>query len=96
MAWKQIMAARATRPSLQWAFYQRSGLQSLARSAGILKLSGVDKREELLPRVDNNFFYDRLRKTFPAKGQRRARVAFFAGCVAQVTFAELNAATIRV
>ena len=77
-------------------FYQRSGLQSLARATGILKLLGVDKRERLLPRVDSNFFYDRLGKTFPAKGDRRARVAFFAGCVANVTFAELNAATIRV
>jgi len=77
-------------------FYQRSGLQALARSIGILKLAGVDKRERLLPRVDSNFFYDRLGKTFPATGERRARVAFFAGCVANVTFAELNAATIRV
>ena len=77
-------------------FYQRSGLQSLARSTGILRLLGVDKRERLLPRVDGNFFYDRLGKTFPAIGERRARVAFFAGCVANVTFAELNAATIRV
>jgi glycolate dehydrogenase iron-sulfur subunit len=77
-------------------FYQRSGLQSIARSTGVLKLLGMDKRERLLPRVDNNFFYDRLGKTFPADGERRARVAFFAGCVANVTFAELNAATIRV
>jgi glycolate oxidase iron-sulfur subunit len=77
-------------------FYQRSGLQSLARSTGILKLFGLDKRERLLPRVDTNFFYDRLGKTFLAAGERRARVAFFAGCVANVTFAELNAATIRV
>jgi glycolate oxidase iron-sulfur subunit len=77
-------------------FYQRSGLQSLARSTGILKLLGVDKRERLLPRVDSNFFHDRLGKTIPATGERRARVAFFAGCVANVTFAELNAATIRV
>ena len=77
-------------------FYQRSGFQSLARSTGILKLLGVDKRERLLPRVDSNFFYDRLGKTFPATGERRGRVAFFAGCVANVTFAELNAATIRV
>src|ERR1700719_4756303 len=77
-------------------FYQRSGLQSMARSTGILRLLGVDKRERLLPRVDGNFFYDRLGKTFPAIGERRARVAFFAGCVANVTFAELNAATIRV
>jgi glycolate oxidase iron-sulfur subunit len=77
-------------------FYQRSGLQSLARFSGILKLFGLDKRERLLPPVDTNFFYDRLGKTFPATGARRARVAFFAGCVANVTFAELNAATIRV
>jgi glycolate oxidase iron-sulfur subunit len=77
-------------------FYQRSGLQVLARSVGILKLLGVDKREGLLPRVDSSFFYDRLGKTFPATGARRARVAFFAGCVANVTFAGLNAATIRV
>jgi len=77
-------------------FYQRSGLQSLARSTGLLKLFGVDKRERFLPRVDDNFFYDQLGKTFPATGKRRARVAFFAGCVANVTFAELNAATIRV
>jgi glycolate oxidase iron-sulfur subunit len=77
-------------------FYQRSGLQSLARSTGVLKLLGVDKRERLLPRVDSNFFYDRLGKTFPADGERRGRVAFFAGCVANVAFSELNAATIRV
>jgi len=77
-------------------FYQRSGLQSLARSIGALKLLGVDKRERLLPRVDSNFFYDRLGKTFPATAERRAGVAFFAGCVANVTFAELNNATIRV
>jgi glycolate oxidase iron-sulfur subunit len=77
-------------------FYQRYGLQTLARSTGILKLFGVDKRERLLPRIDNHFFYDRLGKTFSASGERRARVAFFAGCVVNVTFAELNAATIRV
>jgi glycolate oxidase iron-sulfur subunit len=77
-------------------FYQHSGLQSVARSTGILKLLGVDKHERLLPRIDTHFFYDRLGKTFLSTGERRARVAFFAGCVANVTFAELNAATIRV
>jgi glycolate oxidase iron-sulfur subunit len=35
-------------------------------------------------------------RTYPAHGHRRARVAFFAGCIAQVTFSELNHATIRV
>ena len=77
-------------------FYQRPGVQSLARSTGVLKLFGLAQREALLPRIDKDFFFDRLGKVFPAAGQRRARVAFFAGCVANVTFAELNAATIRV
>jgi glycolate oxidase iron-sulfur subunit len=77
-------------------FYQRSGLQSLARASGILKLFGLADRERLLPPIDDSFFFSQLGRTFPAPGPRRARVAFFAGCVAQVTFTKLNEATIRV
>ncbi len=77
-------------------FYQRSGLQNLARSTGILKLLGLADRERLLPRIDDSFFFTQLGRTFPALGPRRARVALFAGCVAQVTFTQLNEATVRV
>jgi glycolate dehydrogenase iron-sulfur subunit len=76
--------------------YQRSGLAALARGAGVLKLLGLQDRERLLPPIDAKFFHSELGKTFPAQGRRRARVAFFAGCIAQVTFSELNRATIRV
>ncbi|MFZ0645852.1 MAG: 4Fe-4S dicluster domain-containing protein, partial [Candidatus Acidiferrales bacterium] len=76
--------------------YQRSGLAALARGTGILRLLGLQDREKLLPRIDSEFFFGELGKTFPARGPRRARVAFFAGCVAQVTFSELNRATVRV
>ncbi|HZC66535.1 MAG TPA: (Fe-S)-binding protein [Candidatus Dormibacteraeota bacterium] len=76
--------------------YQRSGLQSLARGTGILKLLGLAGREALLPPIDSKFFFDQLGTTHNAVGPRRARVAFFAGCVAQVTFTALNEATIRV
>ncbi len=76
--------------------YQRSGLQSLARATRILKLLGLADRERLLPRIDDYFFFDEFGKTFPAQGARRARVAFFAGCIANVTFTKLNEATIRV
>ena len=62
---------------------------------GILKVLGLADRERLLPKIDRDFFFDELGQTFPAKGARRARVAFFAGCVAQVTFSELTRATIR-
>ena len=77
-------------------FYQRSGLQSLARSTGLLKLLALSDRERLLPDIDEHFFFNELGKTFPAQGPRRARVAFFAGCIANVTFTKLNEATIRV
>ena len=76
--------------------YQRSGLAAVARGTGILKLLGLQERERLLPAIDKEFFFNELGKTFPATGTRRARVAFFAGCIAQVTFSELNRATIRV
>ncbi|HKV04938.1 MAG TPA: (Fe-S)-binding protein [Candidatus Acidoferrales bacterium] len=76
--------------------YQRSGLAALARTTGILRLLGLRQRERLLPQIDSQFFAAELGETFPARGARRARVAFFAGCVARVTFSELNRATIRV
>ncbi|HEX4077185.1 MAG TPA: (Fe-S)-binding protein [Candidatus Acidoferrales bacterium] len=76
--------------------YQRSGLAAIARGTGILKLLGLSDRERLLPKIDRDFFFGDLGRTFPAQGARRARVALFAGCVAQVTFSDLNRATIRV
>jgi glycolate oxidase iron-sulfur subunit len=77
-------------------FYQRSGLQSLARASGILRLLGLADREKLLPPIDRKFFFSKLGRTYPAVGPRRARVALFAGCVAQVSFSALHDATIRV
>ena len=76
--------------------YQRSGLQSLARHTGLLRVFGLAQREKLLPPIDDEFFFGKLGKTFPAVGKPRARVAFFAGCIANVTFSRLNQATIRV
>jgi glycolate oxidase iron-sulfur subunit len=68
----------------------------VARGSGILRLLGLQSQERLLPRIDSEYFFSELGKTFSATGTRRARVAFFGGCVAQVTFSELNRATIRV
>lgn len=76
--------------------YQRSGVQRLARGSGLLRLLGLETKDLLLPPIDSEFFFSRLDLTYPALGKRRARVAFFAGCVAQVTFTALNDATIRV
>jgi glycolate oxidase iron-sulfur subunit len=76
--------------------YQRCGLQALARATGILRLLGLAEREKLLPPIDREFFFSKLGRTYPAVGPMRARVALFAGCVAQVSFSALHEATIRV
>jgi glycolate dehydrogenase iron-sulfur subunit len=83
-------AARWTR------LYQKSGAAAVARGLGILRLLGLHDRERLMPQIDRDFFFGELGKTLSAQGARRARVAFFAGCIAQVSFSELNRATIRV
>ena len=84
----------------RWArlvrFYQRSGLQKLARVSGILKLLGADKLDALSPRIEDDFFFREFGAVYPAKRERRARVALLGGCIAGVAFAELNRATIRV
>jgi glycolate oxidase iron-sulfur subunit len=76
--------------------YQRSGLQAVARATGILHLLGLAEREQLLPPIDRKFFFSQLGRTYAAVGPRRARVALFAGCIAQVSFSALHDATIRV
>ena len=77
-------------------FYQRSGLRRLARASGLLRLFGLADREKLMPLIEQEFFFGRLGQTFAAQGERRARVALFAGCISQVSFAALHEATIRV
>ena len=77
--------------------YQASGLQKLVRLSGVLKLMGkMGRIEELAPPAEIPFFFSQIGKTFPAEGERRYRVAFLAGCIANVSFARLNEATVRV
>ena len=77
-------------------FYQRSGLQSFARKTGLLERLGMSGLDALSPRIDSKFSFSDLGRVFPAEGERRGRVAFLIGCIASVSFAELNRATIRV
>jgi glycolate oxidase iron-sulfur subunit len=77
--------------------YQRSGLQRLVRGSGLLKL--LPKRfaamEALLPVVPGSFGAKMPVRT-AAVGRPRRRVGMLAGCVQQVFFAHVNAATARV
>ena len=76
--------------------YQRSGLQHVIRRTRLLRGLGMADSEALAPLIDRHFFTRELGGVFPAAGERRARVAFLAGCIQQVAFADLNRATIRV
>ena len=77
-------------------FYESSGLQGLARKSGVLRLLGLAKVEALSPKMDKHFTFEDFGKEFPAEGTQRGRVALLAGCIASVSFDELNQATIRV
>jgi len=77
-------------------FYQRSGMQTVLRKTGLLRLMGVADLDRLSPRIDSDFFFPEIGKTFPAVGERRGRVAFLAGCINNVAFSHLNRATVKV
>jgi len=77
--------------------YQASGLQRIFRALGLPRLLGtLGDRESLLPDAEIPFFFREYGKTFPAHGEKRYRVAFLGGCVANISFARLNEATVRV
>ncbi|MDX2153597.1 MAG: heterodisulfide reductase-related iron-sulfur binding cluster [Bryobacteraceae bacterium] len=77
--------------------YERTGLRGAVQGSGLLKLMGkLGAAEALAPSPQPPFFFSEIGKTFPAEGPRRYRVAFLAGCIANVFFARLNEATVRV
>jgi len=81
----------------QLFLYQASGLQKLVRSSGLLKFFGrLHEIEMLTPTAETPFFFSQIGKVFPAEGERRYKVAFMAGCIANISFARLNEATVRV
>jgi glycolate oxidase iron-sulfur subunit len=77
--------------------YQRSGLQRAVRGSGLLKV--LPKRlaamEALLPVVPRDSAVKLPVRMAPV-GRQRRRVGMLSGCVQQVFFAHVNAATARV
>jgi glycolate oxidase iron-sulfur subunit len=76
-------------------FYQASGLKKIVRMLGFLP-SRWREIESLAPEIETPFFYAYYGKVLPAEGTRRFRVAFLGGCIANISFARLNEATVRV
>ena len=77
-------------------FYQQSGVQTLVRKSGLLRLLGVADLDKLSPQIDKEFFFSEIGKVFPAVGEKRGKVAFVAGCINNVAFSHLNRATVNV
>ena len=68
----------------------------MVRATGLLKLlpGRLDEAEALLPRISGRFFEPK--GVVRPRGSIKAQVAFFAGCIMRVAFAETNRATVRV
>jgi glycolate oxidase iron-sulfur subunit len=76
-------------------FYQKSGLQSFARSRGILRALKLDKLEAMAPTMSDRFFVPKGQR-WKAEGASKATVFMHAGCVMQIAFGEVDEATVRV
>ena len=92
-------------PSRRWlkaiaAFlylYEASGLRGLVQGCGVLKLFGkLGRIEPLSPGPELPTFFSKYGRVFPAVGERRYRVALLGGCIANIFFARLHEATVRV
>jgi glycolate oxidase iron-sulfur subunit len=78
--------------------HRASGLRRLLRRSRLGRLlpHGLRRLERLAPEVRGRSFLARAPETYPARGERRARVALFTGCVMDHTSAEVHRATARV
>ena len=75
--------------------YQASGLKRLVGMPGLLP-ARLRELEALSPEIETPFFFAYYGKTLPAEGEQRHRVALLGGCIANISFARLNEATVRV
>lgn len=75
--------------------YQRSGVQSVVRKSGVLKLMRLETQEAMLPKLSDEFLIPG-QEHWLAEGERRGTVALLAGCVMSTAYAEVHRATARV
>ena len=98
---RRFLFAIFTRPDrlrlLRWPLlaYQKSGMQSLVRGVGLLRLipKRLQSMEALMPQLGKN---ERVPEITPAQGTQRRRVGLLLGCVQREFFPQVNAATARV
>jgi glycolate oxidase iron-sulfur subunit len=78
-------------------FYQRSGLQTIARKVGFMKLfpENIATMEKVLPEVPTMKEMKNRPAHLGAIGTQQKRVAFFSGCLMDTMFLETNNATMK-
>lgn len=78
-------------------FYQRTGLQHLVRSAGLLKpIPSLARMERYLPTIPEKNVRQSLPELVPAVGKSRGRIGFFLGCAMNTIFADVTRQSIAV
>jgi glycolate oxidase iron-sulfur subunit len=77
--------------------YQRSGMQKVVRSLGLLKMfpAALGRMEGLLPALPAAPLRRTLDEVTPALGKEKGTVGFFLGCVMSLVFSEASLATVR-
>jgi glycolate oxidase iron-sulfur subunit len=78
-------------------FYQRSGIQTMARKVGFLGLipENLATMEKVLPKVPSMKEMKNRPNFLPAIGHQKHRVAFFSGCLMDTMFMKTNDATMK-
>ena len=77
--------------------YQVQRTEMARARSGLPASAGCAKSRALAPDVERAILLlPTYGKVFPAEGERRYRVAFLGGCIANFAFARLNEATVRV
>jgi glycolate oxidase iron-sulfur subunit len=78
-------------------FYQRSGIQTIARKIGFLGLlpESLATMEKVLPKVPTMKEMKNRPEYLPAIGKQNHRVAFFSGCLMDTMFLKTNDATMK-
>lgn len=71
--------------------YQQSGVQTLLRRGGVLKLLGLERHEAQLPSIPAP---QKLAAHTPAQGIARGRIGLFTGCVGSLLEGEIHRAAI--
>jgi glycolate oxidase iron-sulfur subunit len=77
--------------------YQRSGLRTLARKSGAMKLfpEHLRQMEQILPDASSEGVVQRIGTYVPAVGEARGTVGMFRGCIMDVLFVDTNVNTVK-